>query len=204
MSVISIIDYGVCNLGSIRNMLRKLGFQSELVAAAAGLAEARKIILPGIGAFDHGVAALRERGLIEPLRGKALEEKVPLLGICLGMQLLGHGSEEGSSPGLGVIDGKCVKFRVDESGLRVPHMGWNEISSKRSDPILEGLGPGSRFYFTHSYYLKCDSSSDVLASTHYGLDFASAIQRGNVRGVQFHPEKSHRYGMALLRNFASI
>lgn len=204
-NVISIVDYGVCNLGSIRNMLRKLGFQSELVTTPQALASARKIILPGIGAFDHGIAALRERGLAEPLRLKALEEKIPLLGICLGMQLLGNASEEGSAPGLGLIDGRCVRFRAGEgSSLRVPHMGWNEISPKRADPILQGLDSGSRFYFTHSYHFKCDAAEDVLASTLYGAEFTAAVQRGNVRGVQFHPEKSHRFGMTLLRNFAAI
>jgi glutamine amidotransferase len=203
--IISIIDYGVSNLGSIRNMLHKLGLRSELVATPEAVAGARKIILPGVGAFDHGVAALAERRLIAPLRAKALEDRIPILGICLGMQLLGMGSEEGTSGGLGLIKGACVRFRFAEgSPLKVPHMGWNETAPKRLNPLLSGLGAGARFYFTHSYHLMCEDPADVLATATHGIEFTAMVQRDNVAGVQFHPEKSHRFGMTLLRNFGAI
>lgn len=202
---ISIVDYGVCNLGSIRNMLRKLGLESELAADPDAIVRASKIILPGVGAFAHGMGALRELGLVEPLRAKVLEQRTPLLGICLGMQLLGKSSEEGSSAGLGLIDGGCVRFRFPEgSPYRVPHMGWNETVARRESALVEGLASGARFYFTHSYHLVCADPADVLAVANHGIDFTAMVQRDNVYGVQFHPEKSHRFGMALLRNFGAI
>lgn len=203
--MISVVDYGVANLGSMLNMLRKVGAAARLVATPGELAEATRIVLPGIGAFDHGMAALGERGFIEPLRDKALVERVPLLGVCLGMQMLGLGSEEGSRPGLGLIPMRCQRLRMPEgSRLRVPHMGWNTLVPRRASPLLEGLDADSRFYFVHSYHAVCEREDDVLATSHYGNDFVSVVEHGNVRGVQFHPEKSHRYGMALLRNFASV
>jgi glutamine amidotransferase len=203
--LISVVDYGVANLGSMLNMLRKVGVEAERVGTPEGLKGASKIVLPGIGAFDHGMSALAERGLIEPLRKKALDERVPVLGVCLGMQMLGGGSEEGESNGLGLVEAKCQRFRPAEgSGLKVPHMGWGQISPRRASPLLAGLGEQSRFYFVHSYHLVCDDPEDVLAHSRYGIDFVSVIERGNIFGVQFHPEKSHRFGMALLRNFAIL
>ena len=203
--MISIVDYGVSNLGSIRNMLRKLGLDSEVASDPEQVAAAKKLILPGVGAFDHGAIALHERGLMEPLRFQALERKVPLLGICLGMQLLGKGSEEGVLGGLGLIDGFCTRFRLPEgSALRVPHMGWNEPLVRRHGTLVEGLEPRARFYFTHSYHLVCKDATDVVAVANHGVEFTAIIQRENVMGVQFHPEKSHRYGMTLLRNFGMV
>lgn len=202
---ISIVDYGVANLGSIRNMLRKLGLEAELVSTPAGVERASKIILPGIGAFDHGMNELAQRGLVEPLRAKATQERVPFLGICLGMQLMGHGSEEGTRPGLDLIAGTCVRFRFPPGhALKVPHMGWNEPVPKRPSRLLQGLDAGARFYFTHSFHLVCDDPADVLAAAVHGSEFTAMIERGNVMGVQFHPEKSHRYGMTVLRNFGAI
>lgn len=204
-STISVIDYGVVNLGSIRNMLRKLGFEVELASTPAAVSAARKIILPGVGAFDHGVNALAELGLIEPLRYKAADNSTPILGICLGMQLLGKGSDEGSLRGLGLIEGACVRVRMPHgSTLKVPHMGWNEPVPKRASPLLKGLDLRARFYFTHSYHLVCDDPADVLATATHGIEFTAMIERGNVMGVQFHPEKSHRFGMTLLRNFGAM
>lgn len=203
--IISIVDYGVCNLGSIRNMLRKLGIESELASTPDALSRAKKIILPGVGAFDHGVTALQERGLIAPLRAKVMGEKIPILGICLGMQLLGNASEEGGLKGLDFISANCVRFRFPkESVLRVPHMGWNEIMPRRRDRLLEGLDAGARFYFTHSYHMVCQRQSDVLASAVHGVEFTAVVHSENVMGVQFHPEKSHRFGMTMLRNFCEI
>lgn len=203
--VISIVDYGVCNLGSISNMLHKLGFETQLVATAEEVARARKLILPGVGAFAYGMAALTHRGLVPVLKAKALQDRIPVLGICLGMQLFGHGSEEGGAGGLGLIDGACVRFRF-EPGVRwrVPHMGWNVIAKNHESPLVEGLGARPRFYFTHSYHFVCKESADVLATANHGVDFTAAIQRNNVYGVQFHPEKSHRFGMTLLKNFGAI
>ena len=203
--IISIVDYGVSNLGSIRNMLRKLGFEAELVSTPDGVTEATKIILPGVGAFDHGMTALEDLRLIGPLKSKAVEDKVPILGICLGMQLLGEGSEEGSLDGLGLIEGGCFRFRLPpESDFKVPHMGWNEPLQKQASPLLKGLNHGARFYFTHSYHLVCQDPADVLAIATHGIEFTAMVQRNNVFGVQFHPEKSHRFGMTLLQNFWAI
>ena len=203
--MISVVDYGVANLGSILNMLHKAGAQAEAVSTPDAIARAEKLILPGVGAFDHGMAALSERGLAEALKKRVACASVPLLGICLGMQLLGNSSEEGSLAGLGLIDGRCARFRFgDERPLKVPHMGWNVLAPKRASPLFKGLEENARFYFVHSYHLVCADASDVLATAHYGIEFTAVVQRGNVWGVQFHPEKSHRFGMTLLRNFAEM
>jgi len=203
--MISVVDYGVANLGSMLNMLRKVGAAAELVGTPEALARATKIVLPGIGAFDHGMAALAERGLVEPLRLLALEERVPLLGVCLGMQMLGLRSEEGSREGLGLIPMRCERFRLPAgSRLKVPHMGWSTISPRRPSPLLADLEDEARFYFVHSYHAVCEHEEDALATSVYGSQFVAVVEHGSIRGVQFHPEKSHRYGMALLRNFASL
>lgn len=203
--MISIVDYGAANLGSILNMLRKVGADAQVVSTPAAVARARKIILPGVGAFDHGMTALRERELIEPLRVKALDEKIPLLGVCLGMQMLGTASEEGKCVGLGFLDAHCEKFVFDrESGNKIPHMGWSLLTQRSDSALLEGLDRQSRFYFVHSYHLVCKNESDVLATSTYGRDFVAMVQRDNIYGAQFHPEKSHRFGMGLLHNFASL
>jgi glutamine amidotransferase len=203
-SPISIVDYGVANLGSICNMLRKLRFAYELVSSADGISNATKIILPGVGAFDHGMKALSSLDLISPLRERVIGDRVPILGICLGMQLLGEGSEEGSARGIGIVAASCVRFRFPpESPLKVPHMGWNELVVRRSSDLLNTLEDRSRFYFTHSYHLVCESQDDVLAHAVHGIEFTAAVQRENIMGVQFHPEKSHRFGITLLRNFGA-
>jgi imidazole glycerol-phosphate synthase subunit HisH len=201
---ITIVDYGVVNLGSIRNMLRKLGFNVELAADPQAIARAEKVILPGIGAFDPGVSALAERGLIEPLRERAAAG-VPFLGICLGMQLLGRGSEEGVRGGLNLIPGHSIRFQLPPgSNLKIPHMGWNEPTIKRTIPLVAALDARARFYFTHSYHFVCDDPADVVATCNHGIEFTVMIQRGNVMGAQFHPEKSHRFGMAVLRSFGAV
>ena len=203
--MISVIDYGVCNLGSMLNMLRKVGAEARLVSTAAELDGAEKLILPGVGAFDNGITALRERRLVEPLRRKVLEDKVPLLGVCLGMQMLGRGSEEGSVEGLGLVDAEARRFRfAPDSGHKVPHMGWNLLAPHRDSALLRELDARTRFYFCHSYHMVCSDPADVLASATYGGDFVAMIQHDNIYGAQFHPEKSHRFGMALLHNFAEM
>lgn len=203
--MIAVVDYGVANLGSMLNMLNKVGVNAVPVASPEGIDRAERIILPGVGAFDHGMAALTATGLVEPLRRRVLSDGVPILGVCLGMQLLGTGSEEGELPGLGLVDGECLRFRFEGPGSpKVPHMGWNTVSATRASPLLDDRDVDARYYFVHSYHMVCADSADVLGTTHYGVDFTSMIQRANVYGAQFHPEKSHRFGMALLRNFASI
>jgi imidazole glycerol-phosphate synthase subunit HisH len=202
--MISIINYGVSNVGSMLNMMKKLGLPAEVISTPEGVESAAKIILPGIGAFDHGMAALNDLGLSEPLRRRVLRDSVPLLGVCLGMQMLGRGSEEGTSSGLGLLEGHCSRFRSSaDAPVRVPHMGWNELDIFHRDPLLEGL-EGSRFYFVHSYHFVCDDPADALAGARHGTMFTAAVHRANVWGVQFHPEKSHRFGMTLLRNFGAI
>ena len=203
--MISVVDYGVANLGSMLNMLRKVGVEAERISTPEQLAAAERIILPGIGAFDQGMSALAERGLIDPLKRKGLLEGTPILGVCLGMQLLGDGSEEGVLGGLGLVAATSQRFHPPAGrGLKVPHMGWSRVTRRRDSPLMSGLDDQSRFYFVHSYHVCCEDPHDVLAVSHYGGEFVSVINRGNIFGVQFHPEKSHRFGMTVLRNFASL
>lgn len=200
-----IIDYGVGNLGSIANMLKKVGVRSIVASDEASIASAEKLILPGVGAFDNGMQNLRKRGLVEVLNRQVLEERKPILGLCLGMQLFTLRSEEGNQPGLGWLDATTVRFNfngVAPAPLKVPHMGWNYVQPERADPLLADLPPEPRFYFVHSYHLLCSDAHDVLASASYGYPFPAMVAKGNIYGAQFHPEKSHKYGMALLKNFA--
>ena len=202
--MISIVNYGVSNIGSMLNMMRKLGIEAQTISTPEEIGRATKIILPGIGAFDHGMKTLLDLGLAEPIRERVLKDRVPLLGVCLGMQMLGRGSEEGSLAGLGLIEGHCKRFVPNgNAAIRIPHMGWNELVIRENGGLMEGLA-GARFYFVHSYHFVCDDPSDELAGAQYGIDFTAAVHRSNVWGVQFHPEKSHRFGMALLRNFAHL
>lgn len=202
--MITIVNYGMGNLGSVQNMLKRIGVQNEIVSDIATLEKAKKILLPGVGAFDAAMERINESGLKEVLNFKAREEKVPVLGICLGMQLLTNGSEEGKLPGLGWIDADTIKFSFEDNKLKIPHMGWNEIHPEKDSPLVADLPDDPRFYFVHSYYVKCKDQQDVLCSTKYGISFHSVLQRGNIFGAQFHPEKSHKYGMKLLENFSKI
>lgn len=201
--MISIIDYGVCNVGSILNMLRRVGAPARLIASPSDLASSSKLILPGIGAFDAGMAYLRQKGFVEPLREMVMEQKTPILGICLGAQLMTMGSEEGNQAGLGFFQAHVRRFRFEQPGMKVPHIGWNRIKREKPSALLEGYARAPRFYFVHSYYMTCDDSADVVATTTYGHSFCSIIGHESTVGVQFHPEKSHRFGMQLMRNFAA-
>ena len=203
--MIVIIDYGLGNIGSMANMLKKAGASAVVSSDQALIGEADRLILPGVGAFDSGMGNLCDRGLISVLNRKVLDAKTPVMGVCLGMQLLGKRSEEGAAPGLGWIDCESVRFRFDhdEKGLRIPHMGWNELNIACTHPLFTGLEQENRFYFVHSYHVVCSDGADVLARTEYGFPFVSAVKRGNILGVQFHPEKSHRFGMQLLKNFVA-
>jgi glutamine amidotransferase len=201
--MIVIVDYGLGNLGSIVNMLKKIGAHATLSADASVIEKATKLILPGVGAFDHGMKNLTDLGLVPVLNKKVIVEKTPILGLCLGMQLFTRRSEEGRLPGLGWLDAETVRFRLDQTQtkLRVPHMGWNVIKVCQTNPIFEGLYEEARFYFVHSFHVLCHDAQDVLAQTHYGYEFPSVIGHGNIIGTQFHPEKSHKFGMKLLKNF---
>jgi glutamine amidotransferase len=202
--MIAVVDSGMGNLGSILNMLKKIGVEARLCADAADVGRAEKLILPGIGAFDVGMRSLASRRLIEPLNERVLLARVPVLGICLGMQLLAATSEEGQLPGLGWLRAETRRFRFDGGEpLRVPHMGWNTVNVAASHALFEGLDEEPRFYFVHSYHLACHDSKDVVGVTHYGYDFPAVVARGNIMGTQFHPEKSHRFGMQLLKNFST-
>lgn len=203
--MIAIVDIGIGNLGAIKNMLRKVGARAEITDSADAIKAADKIVLPGVGAFDHGMGALAASGLMDALNEQALDARKPVLGICLGAQMLGRRSEEGSLPGLGWIDMDVVRFPRD-AGIKIPHMGWNSVTPTMPDggihPLFAGGEEALRFYFVHSFHFECDRPEDVTATCVYGKPFAAAVTRGNIWGVQFHPEKSHRFGAALLRNFA--
>lgn len=202
---IHVIDLGIGNLGSVINMLNRAGAQVERTGDPAAIATASKVILPGVGAFDALVQKIDAAGFRAPLLEHANAGK-HLLGICLGMQVLSSGSEEGQREGLGLVPGRVRRFRFEgeNAHLKVPHMGWNRVAPRHAHPLARGLETGARFYFVHSYHFGCAEADDVLFQTHYGFDFASAVQRGNVMGVQFHPEKSHRFGLQLIQNFVEL
>ena len=203
--MITIIDYGMGNLGSISNMFKRIGVESEITGDKQRIAAAKKILLPGVGAFDAAMERINTGGFREVLDRKALVEKVPVLGICLGMQLLTDSSEEGKLPGLGWIAAQTTKFNFDkETKLKVPHMGWNRVYQKHASPLISDMPPEPRFYFVHSYYVQAENPDHVLTTTVHGVEFDSIIQKENIFGAQFHPEKSHKFGMKLLENFARL
>lgn len=203
--MITIIDYGIGNFGSIFNMLKKVGARARISSNIDEVSNAEKIILPGVGHFDWGMEQIERSGLRRVLDQKAMVEKVPILGICLGMQLLSKGSEEGQLQGLGWIPAKTVRFKFPkESKLKIPHMGWNSVEVSQPSPLTANFGLQHRFYFVHSYHAVVEDEKYCILKTEYGYPFDSAIQNGNIFGVQFHPEKSHRFGMTLLNNFARL
>ena len=199
--MIGIIDYGLGNLGSIKNMIKVIGEKSIISSKPEDLDKCERYILPGVGAFDAGMSKLNELELEEYIKEKVISDKKPILGICLGMQLLGRKSEEGMLPGLGLIPFDNIRFRLDNEELKVPHMGWDIVNFEQNHPLVKGLEGVQRYYFVHSYHAQCDSSENVLMTCEYGYKFAATVVKNNIMGVQFHPEKSHDFGMALLRNF---
>lgn len=203
--MIIIVDYGMGNLGSVLNMFKKVGAEAKISSDLNEISKAPKILLPGVGAFDTAMQRINDAGMLAVLNQKALVEKVPVLGICLGMQLLTNSSEEGKLPGLGWIDGAAHRFKgnIDES-LRIPHMGWNVTSIEQQNAITADYSGEIRFYFVHSYYVKVTNRENCMMQTTYGLPFDSAIVKDNIFGAQFHPEKSHKFGMQFFKNFAKI
>ncbi len=202
--MVTIIDYGVGNLNSIKNMLKKIGVDSIISSQSGDIESADKLILPGIGSFEYGMKKLRGAEYYDILQQKVLQNKTPILGVCLGAQLLLNGSEEGEHvDGLGWIAGKAVRF--DQSKMaedfKVPHMGWNELQVKKESRLFTDMYPDQRYYFVHSYHMVCDQQADVLAESNYSYNFVAAVEKQNVMGVQFHPEKSHKFGMKLYENF---
>tara|TARA_R110000803_G_scaffold210230_1_gene281521 strand:- start:1921 stop:2520 length:600 start_codon:yes stop_codon:yes gene_type:complete len=199
--MIGIVDYGMGNVGSVESMINHLGYhKTKIVTTPEELKEVDKIILPGVGTFDNGMKNLKDSGLFDELNTQALINNKPVLGICLGMQLLMDKSEEGKLGGLGWIKGECKKFRFSDNSLKVPHMGWNVAS-----PITNELCDNdSRFYFVHSYYVKCIEKDNIMLKTNYGMEFVSGVSKDSIFGVQFHPEKSHKYGMELMEKFINL
>jgi glutamine amidotransferase len=202
VTTVAIIDYGLCNLDSAARAVEECGGTARITADPAIIRQASRVILPGVGAFPAAVANLQRLGLVETLTDLAHDQQTPLLGICLGMQLLTTtGTEVGETAGLGLISGRCERLQPDHADERVPHIGWNEVHPRRPFSLLADVPPGGDFYFVHSYHVRCDDPANVVATTPFAGGFASVIASGNVAGVQFHPEKSQRLGFALLRSF---
>lgn len=203
--MIAIIDYGLGNLASVLNMFRKIGIKEVCISSDPEvISKAEKLLLPGVGAFDAGMKKLEETGLIPLLNEQVLINKVPVLGICLGMQMLGTKSEEGVAKGLSWIDAESIKFRpAPDLKLKVPHMGWSYIKVQKENPLIS-LNAHHRFYFVHSYHVVCADPLNSVASSEFGNEFTCMVQKDNVYGAQFHPEKSLRFGMQFLENFAKL
>lgn len=203
--MITILDYGLGNVGAFANVYKRMNLPVRLARTAEDLADSRRIILPGVGAFDHAMDLLDASGMRDELERKVLGEGVPVVGVCVGMQMLADGSDEGVRAGLGWVPGRVRHFsrRTGNQDLPLPHMGWNDVRPGVGQPLFAGLDEG-RFYFLHSYFFECAEPTDVAAHSAYAGEFACAVRRGNVHGVQFHPEKSHHFGSTLLRNFAEM
>lgn len=200
----TIINYNLGNPKSIKNMLAYLGIESRISANNSDIVSADRLILPGVGHFQHGMEQLEQLGLVEVLKKEVLENKKSILGICLGMQLMTKHSEEGNLVGLDFIDAQTKKFELHDKNLKVPHMGWNTVSFQKVSKLNENISENSRYYFVHSYYVECSNQEDILCTTNYGTDFVSGFQHNNIFGLQFHPEKSHKFGMELLNNFCKL
>jgi glutamine amidotransferase len=204
--MITIIDYGVGNIKAFYNIFNKISVEVKIAQKPADLLNSSKLILPGVGHFDYAMKRFTESGMLNIVNEMVLNENLPILGICVGMQMLANSSEEGNLPGLGWIDARVNK--IDSNLLaqttRLPHMGWNSIVVKKKNPLLNNLNSNSRFYFLHSYYFDSFNEADSIATSNYGKEFTSVVNHKNIYGVQFHPEKSHHYGIQLLKNFANI
>lgn len=204
--MITIVDYGSGNINAIKNIYERLNISFVFATTKEQIIKADHILLPGVGAFDETISTLQDKGFTEVLNKKVQEDKVPILGICVGMQMLADSSEEGTKNGLGWIHGKVKKFEKNHipDKPKIPHLGWNSIEISRDCPLFKNVNPEVGFYFVHSYYFECADESNVICETVYGKSFHSAVNRENIYGVQFHPEKSHDNGIQLLRNFAYL
>lgn len=204
--MITIIDYGVGNINAFVNVYKRVNVPTKIAKTVADLEDAQKIILPGVGHFDHAMSELIKSGMREKLDELVMKKKIPVIGICVGMQMMGNSSDEGKLAGLGWIDASIKKF--DKTKIkqvtRLPHMGWNDVNPVISHSLFEGLEKDALFYFLHSYYFECNNPNDILATSDYGGEFACAAYHENIYGIQFHPEKSHHYGETLLHNFAKL
>ena len=204
--MITIVDYGLGNIRAFLNVYKRLNIEATTATTSDQLHGASKVILPGVGSYDHAMERLTQSGMRDTLDDLALRRRVPVLGVCVGMQILARGSAEGALSGLGWIEGQVKRLEPPGPGvaLPVPHMGWNDVRPVARHRLFDGLEEGARFYFLHSYYFECDRDEQTIAVSGYGKDFACAVGAGNIVGVQFHPEKSHHYGTRLLRNFAEM
>lgn len=204
--MIAIVDYGLGNIAAFARVYNSANIKVSIARTVDDLKGASKLILPGVGHFDHAMRLLQQSGMRDSLDEMVLQEKIPVIGICVGMQILARSSEEGDLPGLGWIDAHVRAFRSSGAtkNMSVPHMGWNEVKPLSASRLFDELQTGARFYFLHSYFMSCDRAEDVLAISNYGADFTCAVQSSNIYGVQFHPEKSHGFGNRLLRNFAGL
>ncbi len=202
---ITVIDYGMGNLRSVEKNFLKIGADVEITSNLKVINDAKKIVLPGVGHFANGVMKLKESGIWDILNKRVINDKIPILGICLGMQLMARRSEEGSVDGFGWFDAKVVRFKIkDQLKFKVPHMGWNNVTVKKSSHLFQGISDEMMFYFVHSYYIQCNNSEDILSISEYENQFTSAIQKKNIFGTQFHPEKSHEWGEVIFKNFLRI
>lgn len=202
--MITIVDYGLGNVRAFLNVYRRLNIEARTATTADELKDATKIIVPGVGHFDRAMARLQSSGMRQTLDQRVLEKRVPVLGICVGMQMLAESSEEGQLPGLGWIKGRVRALSSSTTELPLPHMGWNDVQPNAPSKLFDQLETNARFYFLHSFYFECARPEDNAARSDYGLPFASAVSSGNIHGVQFHPEKSHQFGTRLLKNFAEL
>lgn len=204
--MVTIIDYGVGNISAFLNIFNQLNIEANTATTEAELSGAKKLILPGVGHFDYAMQRFTDSGMRNAVNNLVINEKVPVLGVCVGMQMMAAKSDEGALEGLGWIDADVKKFDQNQNSefLPLPHMGWNDVYTIKENPLLQNLSEEARFYFLHSYYFKCHDETNIIAKADYGVEFTCAVNKNNIYGAQFHPEKSHHFGIQLLKNFAEL